>query len=49
MSKNYMKVKELYDNEIWKISRVRDAVITEEHPNRWITAEEFEQITGEQF
>lgn len=40
-SKNFNKVKNYYDAGLWKESRVREAVI-----KNWITAEEFEEITG---
>lgn len=43
MSK-FEKVKSYYDNGLWDITRVRNAVIKE-----WITAEEFETITGEEY
>ena len=39
MSK-FEKVKYYYDNGLWDIHRVRNAVV-----KGWITAEEFEQIT----
>lgn len=41
MSNKYEMVKSLYDRGLWKINRVRDAV-----EKGWITAEEFEEITG---
>lgn len=41
MSSKYEMVKSLYDRGLWKINRVRDAV-----EKGWITAEEFEEITG---
>ena len=41
MSSKYEMVKSLYDRGLWKINRVRDAVEKD-----WITAEEFEEITG---
>lgn len=41
MSK-FEKVKYYYDNGLWNISRVRNAVV-----KNWITAAEFEEITGE--
>lgn len=44
MSKKYAKVKKYYDNGLWSISRVREAV---EHG--WITADEFKQITGHEY
>lgn len=42
MSKYYKIVKRNYGNGFWDISRVRDAVA-----KGWITAEEFQEITGE--
>ncbi len=41
-SKHFWDVKNWYDDGIWKISRVRNAVV-----KGWITAEEFYEITGE--
>ena len=41
-SKNYEKVKAYYDGGYWNIARVRNAVV-----KGWITAEEYEEITGE--
>lgn len=41
MSKNYSKVKAYYATGLWSIGMVRNAV------GRWITAEEFVEITGE--
>lgn len=43
MSK-YDKVKYYYDAGLWSIQRVRDAVV-----KCWITAEQFEEITGEPY
>lgn len=40
-SKHYEKVKNYYDNGFWNERKVRNAVI-----KNWITAEEFEEITG---
>lgn len=40
MSKNFDKVKEFYDENLWTLKMVRHAV------DRWITAEEFRAITG---
>ena len=37
----YQKVKYYYDNGLWSISRVRDAVV-----KSWITPEQFFEITG---
>ena len=42
MSKYYNLVKKNYDNVFWSIDKVRDAVT-----KGWITAEEFQEITGE--
>lgn len=42
-SKNFEKVKGYYDNKLWSKKRVWDAV------GRWITAEEYEEITGEPY
>lgn len=44
MSSKFQKVKYYYDNGLWDINRVRNAVI-----KNWITAEEFEEITGESY
>ena len=44
MSSKFQKVKEYYDKGLWNISRVRNAVV-----KNWITAEEFEEITGESY
>lgn len=41
MSPKFQKVKYYYDNGLWGIDRVRNAVV-----KNWITAEEFEIITG---
>lgn len=43
-SKNYAKVKSYYDYGVWNISRVRNAVL-----KKWITSEEYLEITGEAF
>ena len=43
MSK-FEKVKYYYDNGLWNISRVRNAVV-----KSWITESEFEEITGESY
>ena len=40
-SKNFDKVKNYFDRGMWSIDRVRVAV------GKWITAEEFAEITGE--
>lgn len=40
MSKNYNKVKRYYDNGLWDIEKVFNAV------GKWITEEEYTLITG---
>ena len=44
MSRMYNKVKSYYDNGLWPINRVYNAVV-----KNWITVEEFELITGEKY
>lgn len=44
MSSKFEKVKRYYDNGLWNIKQVRDAVT-----KGWITAEEFEIITGQPY
>ena len=44
MSPKFQKVKYYYDSGLWDINRVRNAVV-----KNWITAEEFEEITGEPY
>lgn len=41
MSKNFEKVKEYYEKGFWSKVRVQNAV------GKWITEEEYENITGE--
>ena len=43
-SKNFEKVKNYYDNGLWSIHRVHEAVVKE-----WITADEYKEITGEDY
>lgn len=43
MSKNYELVKECYDAGLWSKKMVWNAV------GRWITAEEYKLITGEDY
>lgn len=43
-SVKYEQVKEWYDFGQWGIERVRNAVV-----KYWITPEEFEEITGEEY
>ena len=42
-SKNFEKVKRYYEHGMWSLRRVYQAV------GRWITAEEFEEITGQPY
>ena len=42
-SKNFKKVKNFYDEKLWSKKAVRNAV------ERWITVEEYKEITGEEF
>lgn len=39
-SKNFEKVKNYYENGLWSLDKVMSAV------GRWITAEEYKEITG---
>jgi len=43
-SKKFQKVKDWYDSDMWTKKMVHDAVV-----KGWITAEEFEEITGEPY
>ena len=43
MSKHYEKVKGYYDKNLWSKTRVYNAV------GKWITAAEYEEITGETY
>lgn len=43
-SKKFEVVKKYYDGKFWGISKVRNAV-----ENRWITKEEYKQITGKEY
>lgn len=43
-SKNFEKVKKYYDDGKWTLAMVRNAVV-----KNWITAEEFKEITGEDY
>lgn len=42
-SKNFDKVKKYYDDKIWDKTKVKNAVW------RWITTDEYEEITGEPY
>lgn len=42
MSAKFETVKKYYDKGLWSINQVRNAVV-----KNWITAEEYEEITGE--
>lgn len=44
MSAKYEKVKGYYDRGLWTKTMVRNAVVKE-----WITAEEYKEITGEDY
>lgn len=44
MSPKFEKVKKYYDSGLWNKTMVRNAVV-----KRWITAEEYEEITGEAY
>ena len=44
MSKKFGTVKNYFDKGLWNIDRVKNAVVKE-----WITAEEFKEITGEDY
>lgn len=44
MSSKYAKVKKYYDQGLWNIEQVRNAVVKE-----WITEDEFKEITGEDY
>ncbi|MBE7718824.1 XkdX family protein [Lacrimispora indolis] len=43
MSKNFEKVKGFYDADLWTEGMVWNAV------GRWITVEEYQEITGEEY
>jgi hypothetical protein len=43
MSKYFKKVKSFYDEKLWTLIMVKNAV------DRWLTEEEFTMITGEQY
>ena len=43
MSKNYGRVKGYYGAGLWSIGMVRNAV------GRWITVEEYQEITGQNY
>lgn len=42
-SKNFEKVRTYYEKKLWSIDRVDNAV------GKWITAEEYYEITGQVF
>lgn len=44
MSKHFAQVKYFYDRGLWNKPMVRNAVV-----KNWITAEEYELITGEEY
>ena len=43
-SKNFDKVKKYYDQGLWGINKVRQAVV-----KGWITEKEFKEITGQDY
>lgn len=43
MSKNFEKVKSFFEARLWPLSWVINAV------DKWITADEFREITGEKY
>lgn len=43
-SQKFYKVKKYYESGLWTKSMVRNAVV-----KNWITAEEYEEITGEPY
>lgn len=47
-SKYFEKVKRYYNNGLWNINRVKNAVT---HPTSspWITKEEYKEIVGEEY
>lgn len=44
MSKKYNLVKKYYEQGLWSKRRVHDAVV-----KGWITADEYKEITGEEY
>lgn len=44
MSKKFAKVKRYYDEGLWSMRQVHDAVV-----KRWITVEEYKIITGDPY
>lgn len=44
MSPKFEKVKRYFDQGLWNLQMVRNAVV-----KRWITVEEFKLITGEDY
>ena len=44
MSEKYIKVKNYYNNGLWNITMVKNAVV-----KGWITEDEFEKIVGEKY
>lgn len=43
MSKNFRKVRDYYQRKLWSITKVHNMV------GVWITAEEYQLITGEEY
>ena len=44
MSKKFETVKNYFDKGLWNLTRVKNAVV-----KNWITADEFKEITGEDY
>lgn len=47
-SKNFEKVKKYYDEGLWDKDKVGN-MVTNPKSNPWITAKEYEEITGEPY
>ena len=47
-SKNFAKVKKYYDTGVWSKTKVYN-MVTNPKSNPWITADEYEEITGEKY
>ncbi len=44
MSNKYEKVKHYYDNGLWNLEMVKNAVV-----KKWITKDEYKEITNEDY
>lgn len=47
-SKNFEKVKRYYDLKLWSKARVKN-MVTNPKNAPWITADEYKEITGEEY